>query len=92
MLSKVENNRIFIDYKDNGPGISSKYTNKIFEIFETLESKSENSTGLGLAMVKTVLNKLSGKVQLVNSDKKKGVHFSIELPLEVLSENSVLKT
>lgn len=90
--SKVENNRIFIDYKDNGPGISSKYTNKIFEIFETLESKSENSTGLGLAMVKTVLNKLSGSVRLMNNKEEKGVHFSIELPQEALSENSVLKT
>ncbi len=81
--SKVENDKIFIDYKDNGPGISPRYTNKIFEIFETLESKSENSTGLGLAMVKTVLSKLSGKIKLINSSERKGVHFAIELPFEI---------
>ncbi len=88
---QVENNKVFIDYKDNGPGINSKYTAKIFEIFETLESKSENSTGLGLAMIKTVLNKLNGTIRLVDNQQENGVHFKIELPLETLRENLLLE-
>ncbi|MBN7817686.1 sensor histidine kinase [Algoriphagus pacificus] len=85
---KMENNRILIDYKDNGPGISKKFKNKIFEIFETLNTKSENSTGIGLAIVKTVLNKLSGHIRLMHSEIGKGIHFKIELPLEILKKNN----
>jgi len=85
--SKIENNRLFIDYKDNGPGINIKYANKIFEIFETLNPKSENSTGIGLATLKTVLNKLSGHIRLMHSEVGKGVHFNIDLPLEILKKN-----
>ncbi|WP_052471226.1 sensor histidine kinase [Winogradskyella sp. PG-2] len=81
--SKIENNRLVIDYKDNGPGISMKYANKIFEIFETLNAKSENSTGIGLATIKAVLNKLSGHIRLMHSEVAKGVHFNIDLPLEI---------
>lgn len=84
--SKIENNRLFIDYKDNGPGINIKYANKIFEIFETLNPKSENSTGIGLAALKTVLNKLSGHIRLMHSEVAKGVHFNIDLPLEILKK------
>jgi K+-sensing histidine kinase KdpD len=84
--SKIENNRLFIDYKDNGPGINIKYANKIFEIFETLNPKLENSTGIGLAALKTVLNKLSGHIRLMHSEVAKGVHFNIDLPLEILKK------
>lgn len=79
--SRIEHNRVFIDYKDNGPGIKMKYANKIFELFETLDSKSENSIGIGLATVKNVLNKLSGHIRLMHSEKGKGVHFNLDLPL-----------
>jgi signal transduction histidine kinase len=81
--SKIENDRLFIDYKDNGPGIEIKYAHKIFEIFETLNSKSETSLGIGLSMVKKILNKLSGNIQLMHSESGKGVHFNIDLPLEI---------
>lgn len=84
--SKIENNRLFIDYKDNGPGIDIKYANKIFEIFETLNPKSENSIGMGLAALKTVLNKLSGHIRLMHSEVGQGVHFNIDLPLQILKK------
>lgn len=81
--SKIKNDRLFIDYKDNGPGIEIKYAHKIFEIFETLNSKSETSVGIGLAMVRTILNKLSGNIRLMDSESGKGVHFNIDLPIEI---------
>ena len=81
--SKIENDSLFIDYKDNGPGIEIKYAHKIFEIFKTLNSKSENSLGLGLAMVKKVLSKLSGNIRLIDSESNEGVHFKIDLPLKI---------
>ena len=85
--SSIENGRIFIDYKDNGPGIKIKYAHKIFEMFETLNFKSEFNLGIGLAMVKIILNRLSGNIRLMDSDFGKGVHFNIDLPLEVLKNH-----
>ena len=50
--------------KDNGIGIDEKYHKKIFEVFETLEEPDENSTGIGLSIVKKIINMLDGKVWL----------------------------
>ena len=49
--SSVEKNKLIIDYKDNGAGINLNYVDKIFQLFETLGSKSKSNIGIGLAMV-----------------------------------------
>lgn len=48
---------------DNGPGIDPKYHEKIFGVFQTLESKENaDSTGIGLSIVKKVIEYFGGKV------------------------------
>ncbi|RYZ54669.1 MAG: histidine kinase, partial [Sphingobacteriales bacterium] len=43
--------------QDNGPGISPAYHGKIFQIFQTLQTaESPGSTGVGLAIVKKILD------------------------------------
>jgi signal transduction histidine kinase len=47
--------RFFV--KDNGPGIAENYHKKIFQIFQTLQERdSFESTGVGLAIVKKILD------------------------------------
>lgn len=58
---------------DNGPGISKQYHNKIFQIFQTLDSKKE-STGVGLSIVKKVVDLCGGKIWL-DSDETVGTTF-----------------
>lgn len=79
--ANVDNDALSIDYLDNGPGIDPKYTDKVFELFETLDEKSEKSNGIGLATLKTVLNRLSRSIQLIPTSKNEGVHFFINIPL-----------
>ncbi len=49
--------------KDNGKGIKEEDHQKIFEIFKTLDS-SEKATGIGLSIVKKVLDLYHGEIWL----------------------------
>ena len=48
--------------KDNGIGIKTKYHEKIFEMFQTIDSN--NSTGVGLSIVKKIISCYNGEVKL----------------------------
>jgi signal transduction histidine kinase len=63
-------------YRDNGPGIEEHYWEKIFNMFETLENSNNENTGIGLATVKSIIERLGGKISLNNrADGKEGVCF-----------------
>ncbi len=60
---------------DDGPGIDPKYHAKIFVIFQTLEARDKvESTGVGLAIVKKIVESQGGKVW-VESEVGKGSTF-----------------
>ncbi|HVK96510.1 MAG TPA: ATP-binding protein, partial [Flavisolibacter sp.] len=62
--------------EDNGPGIASHYHHKIFIIFQTLQERdSFESTGVGLAIVKKILDDRKEKINLI-SEPGKGTLFS----------------
>ncbi|MDH5599402.1 MAG: HAMP domain-containing histidine kinase [Cyclobacteriaceae bacterium] len=66
--------------KDNGRGIPEKYHHKIFEMFQTLSSdKTYESTGVGLSIVKKIIDSMGGSIRL-ESDPGKGTNFFIGLP------------
>jgi signal transduction histidine kinase len=65
---------------DNGLGIDDNKINKIFEPFYTTKEKNKG-IGIGLTIVKSIVEeKMLGKIS-VNNNKKKGVCFTIKLPL-----------
>jgi signal transduction histidine kinase len=62
--------------EDDGPGISKNYHEKIFAIFQTLQDRdSFESTGVGLAIVKKILDDRKQKMTLT-SEPGKGSIFS----------------
>ncbi len=63
--------------KDNGPGIAKENQEKIFKIFQSLE-KSERSTGLGLSIVKKIVDNYNGKIW-IESEIGQGTTFFIQL-------------
>ncbi|GAA0893776.1 hypothetical protein GCM10009122_34550 [Fulvivirga kasyanovii] len=69
-----------ITFKDNGPGIESKYHDKIFELFNKIEpSYKAGSVGVGLATVKRIVEAGGGRIW-VESEQGKGASFHFTLP------------
>jgi two-component system sensor histidine kinase VicK len=86
--SKVEiflnkkNNQIIIEVKDYGIGIPKDKLPLIFDPFTKAGRtglKGEQSTGLGLSIVKQIVEKHKGKIE-VESEEGKGSVFRVTLP------------
>lgn len=66
---------------DNGPGIEQKYFAKIFQMFQTLGPRKDvDSTGIGLALVKRIVEKWGGKIWL-ESTVGQGTIFYFTIPI-----------
>lgn len=63
--------------KDNGPGIAKDNQEKIFKIFQSLGS-SDKSTGLGLSIVKKIIDLYQGEIW-IESELGQGATFFIKL-------------
>lgn len=71
-----------LEVRDEGPGISKEEQDKLFKKFQRLSAQptgGESSTGLGLAITKSLVDKLGGSI-LVKSEVGKGTAFVIQLP------------
>jgi light-regulated signal transduction histidine kinase (bacteriophytochrome) len=66
---------------DNGPGIDEKYHKKIFKIFQTLSPQDRaDSTGIGLSIVKKIVE-LNAGIVWVESEPGKGSTFFFTVPM-----------
>ncbi|MFC5682486.1 PAS domain S-box protein [Flavobacterium sp. MAHUQ-51] len=74
--TKTDKEFIF-SVKDNGPGISKEDQGKIFNIFQSL-ANNDKSTGLGLSIVKKIIESYRGEIW-VESELTKGTTFFIKL-------------
>ena len=68
--------KTLITVEDNGVGISEEVKTKLFTPLFTTKSKGQ---GLGLAVVKRLIESLNGKITF-ESVEGKGTKFIIELP------------
>lgn len=64
---------------DNGVGIEPQYQEKVFGLFEKLDQNVEGS-GLGLALVKRIVELNGGKIWVESHGRGKGTCFRFTLP------------
>ncbi|TGM08940.1 sensor histidine kinase [Leptospira barantonii] len=70
---------VIVQIEDNGPGIPTRIQDRIWDPFFTTKDQGEG-TGLGLGIVKGIVEKHKGKITL-NSNPGKTV-FRVELPID----------
>ncbi|WP_195947371.1 sensor histidine kinase [Paraclostridium bifermentans] len=78
-----ENENIKIHFKDDGVGIPKESLKYIFERFYRVDesrSKETGGIGVGLTIVKSIIDLHKGKIE-VKSKKNKGSEFIITLPI-----------
>lgn len=70
---------------DDGPGISSSYHEKVFEMFQTLKPRDEvEGSGLGLSLVRKTVESLGGEIQLKSQGR--GCCFCFSWPKKIVKK------
>jgi len=82
VFDQSESNLFRIEVQDEGPGLSKEDLSHLFGKFTRLSAKptnNEHSTGLGLSIVKKLVEGMNGKIWC-ESELGKGAKFILELP------------
>ena len=83
-IDKGAENTVQLRIKDEGIGIPEKDLPRIFDRFYTVDkarSRKSGGAGLGLSIVKTIIEKHNGRIN-VDSEVGKGSCFTVALPLK----------
>lgn len=79
--TKIQNSKYIIEIADQGIGINNENTDKIFErFFREEKSRSQTGNGLGLSLVKKIIQLHDGDV-IAQNNKPQGLKMIISLPL-----------
>jgi two-component system sensor histidine kinase ChvG len=78
-LARVRGKGMIV-FEDDGPGIPEQHLEKIFDRFFSYRHTQKNHLGLGLSIVKAVVQGYGGRVTADNGAK--GARFTVWLPLQ----------
>ncbi|MEC0172184.1 HAMP domain-containing sensor histidine kinase [Paenibacillus graminis] len=81
--SEVRDHRVWITVRDSGIGIPAASRDKIFEPFYTVNrdrSRQSGGTGLGLSLVRNLVEKQNGTIELLEADGE-GTAFQLSFPV-----------
>lgn len=82
-----EDDFVLVEVIDNGPGVAVEYQDRIFQLFDKLDPDSEG-TGIGLAIVKRIVDFHGGTVELVSDGQGHGCTFRLRLPAVMPSHDA----
>ena len=85
----MNNGNLIIEITDNGKGINEKEKNKIFDRFTRIDTNINSlnpGNGLGLSVVKGLLDIIEGKID-IKSTVGKGTTVTVTVPEAVDTES-----
>ena len=81
-VSKTDKKKINIDILDEGQGFKEKDTSKIFKRFySNRPEKFGEHSGLGLNIVKNLVDLHNGSIKASNRSDKKGARMEVIFPM-----------
>jgi len=80
--ARAEDGEIVIFLQDNGIDIKQEYHQRIFNLFEQLHS-SQDGSGVGLTMVKRIIEFHKGRIWVESDDLGEGSTFYFTLPTTI---------
>lgn len=94
-LVSLEENRVVYEttISDTGIGMSPEFLEHIFEPFTQEKNDARSTfqgTGLGMSIVKTLVDKMNGTIR-IESEVDKGSTFVITLPFDLATEQDIPK-
>ncbi|MBC5773058.1 PAS domain-containing sensor histidine kinase [Pontibacter sp. KCTC 32443] len=81
LSSRLEEPYVVLSIRDNGMGINGRQQKELYTMFKRFHNHAEG-TGIGLYMVKRILENAGGKIE-VESEEDKGTEFRLYFPAEV---------
>lgn len=84
LSAKIEGRFAEIDVADNGIGIAPEMQSRIFDIFKQVDNASKNTKlglGIGLALVKQLVEMHGGTINLASAGLNQGSAFKVWLPI-----------
>jgi PAS domain S-box-containing protein len=84
-----DGNDVLISVKDDGTGILADRLPHVFELFTQVDqerSRSQGGLGIGLALVKSLVEMHGGSVQAQSAGRSMGSEFTVRLPLAAEAE------
>jgi PAS domain S-box-containing protein len=95
MSVQQEGAEAVIRVRDNGVGIAPEMLPRIFDLFTQVDgalSRSHGGLGIGLALVRTLVEMQEGRVQAQSGGLGKGSEFTVKLPLVSDTSGQASKT
>lgn len=91
---RTENDKVIFEVQDNGIGIPKEHQEKLFQPFyrvKTEETRRIDGTGLGLYLVKKIIEQHHGTM-IFESEHGTGSRFGFQIPLRAAPELPLLTT
>jgi signal transduction histidine kinase/CheY-like chemotaxis protein len=86
LLVRNDGNRVVVTVQDNGIGIPPELLPRIFDLFMQVPvsiDRSQGGLGIGLTLVKRLVQLHGGEVAVESDGTGRGSRFTVRLPLEV---------
>jgi len=85
-----EGDQARLDVIDTGEGISADFLPKVFDMFGQAEmqhaQRSKHGLGIGLALVKQLVEAHNGRIEAFSEGINRGARFSVWLPIHLQTE------
>jgi PAS domain S-box-containing protein len=80
IYGRKEDSNVVYTVEDNGIGIAPEHQERVFQIFQRVDTAAIPGEGLGLTIVRRILDRHGGKVWL-ESEPGRGSRFHVSLPI-----------